>query len=219
MLSVEQVYDKIAAHFDVSRQRVWGSVKQFLSSLPTQSAVLDIGCGNGKNMLFRKDLLIKGIDISNEQVKICQKKNLTATVAPMTNLPFPSNTFDNMLCIATYHHLDNDTERQKALQEMYRCLKPNGQVLITVWAMEQHTDSTFRFSKSDELVPWTMRNGETFYRYYHIYKMGELLSEVNRLCPAFTHKQNPQVGWELGNWYIILTKTLIKCELYEVVPL
>jgi ubiquinone/menaquinone biosynthesis C-methylase UbiE len=203
MLSVEQVYDKIAAHFDVSRQRIWGSVKLFLSSLPTQSSVLDIGCGNGKNMLFRKDLIIQGIDISNEQVKICQKKNLTVSVASMTQLPFPPNTFDNMLCIATYHHLDNDTERQKALQEMYRCLKPNGQILITVWAIEQHDDSTFRFSKSDELVPWTMQSGETFYRYYHIYREGELLSEINRLCPAFT---NIQVGWELGNWYIILTK-------------
>ena len=207
MLSVEQVYDKIAAHFDVSRQRVWGSVKLFLNSLSAKSSVLDIGCGNGKNMLFRKDLIMQGIDISNEQVKICQKKNLTASVASMTNLPFPHNTFDNMLCIATYHHLDNDIERQTSLKEMYRCLKPNGQILITVWALEQHSDSTFRFSKSDELVPWTTQSGETFYRYYHIYRKDELLEEINRLYPAFLNEKT-QVGWELGNWYIILTKLI-----------
>jgi hypothetical protein len=92
---------------------------------------------------------------------------------------------------------------------MYRCLKPNGQILITVWAQEQHSDSTFRFSKSDELVPWTMQNGETFYRYYHIYRKDELLSEIKRLFPDFLSENkslNPNVGWELGNWYIILTK-------------
>jgi len=203
MLSVEQVYDKIAAHFDVSRQRVWGSVKQFLTSLPSESTVLDIGCGNGKNMLFRKDLKSTGIDISNEQVKICEKKKLNVSVASMTALPFQENTFDNMLCIATYHHLDNDVDRQKALQEMYRCLKPNGQILITVWAQEQHADSTFRFSKSENMVPWTMRSGEIFYRYYHIYRKDELLAEINRLCPDLI---KTQLGWELGNWYIVLTK-------------
>jgi ubiquinone/menaquinone biosynthesis C-methylase UbiE len=206
MLSVEQVYDKIAGHFDVSRQRVWGSVKLFLTSLPSESTVLDIGCGNGKNMLFRKDLNLTGIDISSEQVKICQKKNLNVQVSSMTHLLFENNTFDNMLCIATYHHLDNDADRQKALQEMYRCLKPTGKILITVWAQEQHTESTFRFSKSDNMVPWTTISGETFYRYYHIYRKDELLEEISRLCPDFI-KDNVIVGWELGNWYIILTKT------------
>jgi ubiquinone/menaquinone biosynthesis C-methylase UbiE len=52
-LSIEQVYNKIAKEFDKTRVSVWSSVKNFLDALPVESTVLDIGCGNGKNMLYR----------------------------------------------------------------------------------------------------------------------------------------------------------------------
>ena len=180
MLSVKEVYDKIAPHFDVSRQRVWGSVRTFLTDLPSTVKILDLGCGNGKNMLFRKELNITGVDISPEQVKICRKKNLNVIEASITELPFENDTFDSMLCIATYHHIDNDIDRQKALHEMKRCLKQDGTVLITVWALEQHEGSTFAFKNTDELVPWTTTEGLTYYSYYHIYKKDQLESEMRR---------------------------------------
>jgi ubiquinone/menaquinone biosynthesis C-methylase UbiE len=203
MLSVKQVYDKIAQHFDVSRQRVWGSVKQFLNSLPINSYVLDLGCGNGKNMLYRNDLNIIGIDISSELIKICQKKQLNVTEANITALPFETNTFDNMLCIATYHHLDNSTDREKALNEFYRCLKPGGTLLLTVWSITQPEGSPFKFKQGDEIVPWKTPDGKTYMRYYHIYDDTELEKEVDSLCPKFKIAQK---GWELGNWYIVLEK-------------
>jgi SAM-dependent methyltransferase len=203
MLSVKEVYNKIASHFDVSRQRIWGSVRTFLNNVPPNSLVLDVGCGNGKNMLYRKDLVFVGIDNSSEQIKICTKKHLYALEADITNIPFATDTFDYMICIATYHHLDNDDVRQRALNEMSRCLKPGGQLLLTVWAMEQHEGSTFHFTQSDEMVPWTTTDGTTYLRYYHIYRKGELLAEICRLCDTLTVKAD---GWELGNWYVVLEK-------------
>ena len=203
MLTVREVYDKIAPHFDVSRQRIWNSVKLFINSLKDDAKVLDLGCGNGKNMLYRRSLNIKGIDISDEQVKICKRKNLDVEQGTITSLNQKDNEFDNMLCIATYHHLDNDEDRRQTLTEIHRCLKPGGTILITVWAIEQHEGSTFSFTKADELVPWTTTEGNTFYRYYHIYKKGELENEIARLCPDL---QIQQVDWELGNWSIILMK-------------
>jgi len=203
MLSVREVYDKIAPHFDVSRQRIWNSVKLFLNSLNSDATVLDLGCGNGKNMLYRKNLKIRGIDNSKELIKICKRKHLDVSEASITDIPFKENEFDNMLCIATYHHLDNDTDRKKALKEMYRCLKPGGTILITVWALEQHEGSTFSFTKTDEMVPWTTTEGDVFYRYYHIYKKGALEEEINQLCPELHIEQ---VSWELGNWSLILKK-------------
>jgi ubiquinone/menaquinone biosynthesis C-methylase UbiE len=65
MLSIEQVYDKIADQFNNTRYKIWGSVKTFMDALPINSSVLELGCGNGKNMLYRSDINIKGIDISN----------------------------------------------------------------------------------------------------------------------------------------------------------
>ena len=204
-LSVKEVYDKISKHFDVSRQRVWGSVKQFIGSMNSGALVLDCGCGNGKNMLYRKDVEMVGVDISSEQVRICIGKGLNASVSNITSLDFDDCYFDYMLCIATYHHIYNDKDRALALNEMYRCLKPGGKLLLTVWAMEQPEDSTFHFTKSDELVPWKSKDdGNTYLRYYHIYKEGELYDEIKRLCPDFTYMTG---DWELGNWYCILERS------------
>jgi SAM-dependent methyltransferase len=202
-LSVMEVYDKIATEFDITRVRIWGSVKKFLDNISLDSFNFDNGCGNGKNMLYRTELKFKGIDISKEQVRICQNKGLDVIESSMTSLPFQDDEFDNMICIASYHHLDNDTDRKLALDEMYRCLKPGGKVLITVWAMEQFEGSTFHFTNRDEQVAWKSKDGNIYYRYYHIYNKGDIEEEVIRLQPKF--KIN-EVGWEVGNWWIILEK-------------
>lgn len=204
MLSIEQVYNKISNQFDRTRIRIWGSVKNFLISIPAQSSILEIGCGNGKNMLFRDDLDFHGIDLSEKQVEICKNKNLNVNVANMTSLPFKENQFDYAICIATYHHLDNDIDRKKSLEEMYRILKKNGQILLTVWAIEQDLDSHVSFKNRDEMVPWKNKDdGNTYYRYYHVYGKNDLEEEIKRLYPKFKIEI---IDFELGNWYVILSK-------------
>ena len=203
-LSIEEVYNKIANQFNTTRHRIWGSVKKFIDNLQLNSNVLEIGCGNGKNMLYRNDLNFIGIDISQKQVDICLMKHLNVIKSNMTRLDFKDTSFDNIICIATYHHLDNDNDRKNALYEMYRTLKMNGTILITVWAMEQEIDSSFKFHSSDEMVPWKSRDdGNTYLRYYHIYKKGELVEEISRLCPLFIVES---IEYELGNWVIILKR-------------
>lgn len=202
-LPIKEVYNRIANHFNGSRHSVWGSVKTYLDSLSPGVNVLELGCGNGKNMLYRKDFNMCGLDISSEQVKICLSKKLDVTEGCITKLDFPDHTFESIICIATYHHLDNDSDRQKCLTEMYRCLRVGGTVLLTVWSMEQMADSKFNFAKRDELVPWLSKDdGNTYLRYYHIYRKGDLEEEIMRLCPSFYIVKS---GWELGNWYCVLS--------------
>ena len=122
----------------------------------------------------------------------------------MCDLPFANDSFDYQICIATYHHLDNDDDRKKALKEMYRTIKKGGELLITVWSMKQEPESKFKFTLTNELVPWLSKDdGNTYLRYYHIYREGELEEEIKRLCPEFNIKS---VEYELGNWAIILYK-------------
>ena len=203
---IKEIYNKIANDFDMRRVRIWPCVSDFLHTFNSNSIILDIGCGNGKNMLFKNDLIFKGIDISNKLVDICKKKGLDVLEGSMTSLPYDSNSFDGIITIASYHHLSTDIERKEALDEMYKVLKPNGRALIVVWAMEQPDDSTFHFTKADELVPWKTKLGQknqTYYRYYHIYSKGDLENEVRIFKPEFHIEQ---VGWQKGNWYIVLKK-------------
>jgi SAM-dependent methyltransferase len=199
MIGIKEIYNQISDEFDRTRITVWPNVKNFLDSILENSLVLDAGCGNGKNILYRKDLNFIGIDISSKQVDICKKKGLNVFEGDIRNLLFKNNTFNYIICIATYHHLDNDIDRATALNELYRVLKTKGKILITVLAMEQPEDSRFKFTKRDELISWNNK----FERYYHIYRENDLIEEINRLNGKFKIEN---IGWEFGNWWIVLSK-------------
>lgn len=202
MESVEETYNTIAKDFNRTRYKVWKKVAEFLDSLEQGTKMLEIGCGNGKNMLYRNDLQVFGIDISESQVSICKSKGLDVEKSNMTVLPFNDSEFDSIICIATYHHLDNDDDRKKSLLEMYRVLKKDGKVLICVWAMEQDSKTRRKFNTSNEMVSWKL-NSETHFRYYHIYKEGDLQAEMKSFCPLF---HIDSVFYDCGNWYVILSK-------------
>lgn len=76
MTEIEIFYDKIADEFDKTRVNLWGCVISFLNEFKNGSMVLDIGCGNGKYMNYRNDIIMKGIDISINLVEICKKRVL-----------------------------------------------------------------------------------------------------------------------------------------------
>lgn len=148
-------------------------------------------------MLYRDDLNMWGLDISKGQVDVCRAKGLRVMEGNMTELPFHDAVLDAILCTASYHHLQTCLERQKALSEMFRCLKPNGKVLLTVW--DSGTDLC-----EDTLVPWKSQNGITYARYYRKYSQKGLVEEIQQLEPRFIIVGNVQ--FEKGNWYAIVTK-------------
>jgi len=70
--------------------------------------------------------------------------------------------------------------------------------------MEQEEDSSFHFTKEDEMVKWKCRtDGNTYYRYYHIYRKEQLAKEIKELEPQFNIER---VDYDKGNWFIILKK-------------
>jgi len=75
-MNIETFYNTIADEFNKTRIRLWDCVKNYLDTFEPNSYILDIAAGNGKYMNYRKDIIMKGIDISIELVKICNKKNL-----------------------------------------------------------------------------------------------------------------------------------------------
>ncbi len=100
--------------------------------------VLDIGCGFGwlvKNYA-RGGADIKGIDISMSAVELTKKllkiEGLSADLqqANAEELPFPDNTFDFISSSGVLHHTVNT---QKAIDEVYRVLKPGCKSVISLY--------------------------------------------------------------------------------------
>lgn len=196
-------YDDNAENFSKTRVFPWPSTTEFLDSIKSESKVLDIGCGNGRNLFYRNDINITGLEISDELCKIVKKKGGNIFNGNMIKLPFLDNSFDYILCVAVYHHLDNDNDRKKALSEMYRVLKNEGRIFLQVWAMEQPFNSRRKFLKRDQLVPWKNKDGRIFQRYYRIYPKGELEKEISKLEPKLIIVK---ILYEEGNWINILKK-------------
>lgn len=182
-LDLKDVYEEIAEDFDRTRFNVWPCVSKFLDNLPKDSHGLEIGCGNGKNMLYRKDIKMDGIDFCNNFVKICKNKGLNVNECDMRELNKEDNKYDFTISIAALHHLYKREDRVKSIKEQIRVTKIDGLILILVWALEQDGEhQTRKFKSQDEMVSWKKRkSNKTYYRYYHLYKDNELEEELKDL--------------------------------------
>lgn len=202
-MEVAQTYNTIAYDFSKTRYSVWGGVRSFLDALPRGSLVGDIGCGNGKNMLYRKDQLnYEGVDISSEFVRICRSRVLNVKEGSVLDIPVKSNHFDYTMSIAVIHHLHTREEREQAIREIYRVTKPGGLILLYVWAAEQPQDSKRKFTGGDTMVPFHMKDGTICERFYHIYVQGELEAEIQSALGSVTL----QSFYDTGNWCAVITK-------------
>lgn len=106
---VKEVYETIAGHFSETRYKAWPIVDFFFKDLPTRSVGLDVGCGNGKNMVIRPDISCIGFDLyQNEYHNMCvflcvfrcmglleivRDKGLEAVYGNMLSLPFRDESF------------------------------------------------------------------------------------------------------------------------------
>lgn len=110
--------DKLISQFDLNKT----------------SNVLDLACGVGTTSFYlsnKFDCNVTGIDISTSLIDIANnrltelkdKNKIKFEVANALKLPFPDNTFDFVIAQAFFILID---EKDIALNEIYRVLKPNG---------------------------------------------------------------------------------------------
>jgi ubiquinone/menaquinone biosynthesis C-methylase UbiE len=216
-----ETFDEIAPHFDVTRYKPWPESKRFISTLPKNSMVLDLGCGNGRNSIYlaKEGMRVIGIDFSLGLIKIAKNKlewkeilsHVNLLQGDIASLPLKNEYVDSVLYIATIHHLPDPEERLKSLCEVKRCLKPGGKALVSAWAQEQEKfkDELVRseenkdkgFEYGDIFLPWKMKNGRVFQRYYHLFSKDEFYDLIEK-CGL----EAKRIFWSSDNHYAELRK-------------
>ncbi|NVK23032.1 MAG: bifunctional demethylmenaquinone methyltransferase/2-methoxy-6-polyprenyl-1,4-benzoquinol methylase UbiE [Kangiellaceae bacterium] len=144
---VAEVFHSVAGKYDVMNDlmsfgihRVWKRYTIERAAARRGQKVLDIAGGTGDlTAKFSKIVGDKGqvilADINDSMIKVGRSKlvdngivgNVDYVQANAECLPFPDNYFDR---ITIAFGLRNVTEKENALQSMYRILKPGGRLLV-----------------------------------------------------------------------------------------
>jgi ubiquinone/menaquinone biosynthesis C-methylase UbiE len=199
-INVKESYDLIAKYFAETRVFTWKWTDNFIDKLDKYISILDIGSGNGRNTKY-KNYIIFGLDISIEQLKMNNDNNISIN-ADMIKLPFKNNIFEAIISIASFHHLETIEKRENCLEEMYRVLKTNGKILISVWSINQPKKTRRIFHKyGDTIVTWKSKCQNFIVpRYYYIFE----INEIKELLSKFFEIQN--YYWDCGNEIFELIK-------------
>lgn len=201
---VNSVYDAIAPHFDHTRYKPWPGIKKFVESLPPYSTLIDVGCGNGRNIGISPKIVDIGTDFSFPLCKIAASKKKNVFCASALDLPVRSDSFDSVICIAVIHHFASEERRVQCLKEISRILRVGGKAFVTAWATKQKKKV---IKEQDQMVPWHMQKEfdekqQDYQRFYHFFEEDEFKKLVDQVPSLQFDSQE----WEADNWNITVTK-------------
>lgn len=120
-------------------------IKQILAT-PGQT-ILDLGCGTGTLTLMLKkaypQVKVTGLDIDPNILQIAAKKatklemDIVFDQGKSFELPYPDHSFDRVVTSLMFHHLTQEN-KLRTLNEIFRVLKPKGEVHIADWGKAQN---------------------------------------------------------------------------------
>lgn len=149
------------------RGALWSGTVHYLPVMPPTSKVLELGCGNGKNLpsMIQRNWEVTAIDFSPCAVKMCKTTidsahNGSICVADVRCLPFVSEIFDGVIATHVFSHMVQ-SERQVAVSEASRLLKKGGMLYFSGFSHED-----FRSVKGEVVEPGTTRNNQGICTHY-----------------------------------------------------
>lgn len=156
------------SYMSLIKRIIWkfDSRRKFISSLPVNPKVLDMGCGDGLNGKIVADNFknfdLKGIDIYfNSELPSYYDFEIINLDNEL--LPYPENYFDAIIFNHVIEHLHNPFHITK---EIHRVLSPGGRIyietpnwtsmLVPSFSFNRHQHSPFNFYDDPTHVkPWT----------------------------------------------------------------
>lgn len=102
--------------------------------IPENATVLDFGCGNMYTAVellkMIPSLKITGLDVVKDQNfndAILQDGRISFKLLTSREVPFPDNSFDIVVALATMHHTESP---EYYLSELKRIIKPTGAIIL-----------------------------------------------------------------------------------------
>lgn len=100
--------------------------------------IIDLGCGTGYYLYLLSNLLLNlkltGFDndkkaLEEAKLLLSNNESINFVMGDMHKMPFKDNSFDKTVASEVLEHVEND---EQVLKEVYRILKPNGILVISV---------------------------------------------------------------------------------------
>jgi len=175
--SVAGKYDLMNDAMSFGAHRLWKWFAIGQSGVKPGDKVLDLAAGSGDMSIeFCKKVgdhgMVTMTDINEAMLDVGRKKltnkgivgNVEYAIVNAETLPYDDNTFE---CITISFGLRNVTNKEKALAEMARCLKPGGRAIVlefskpTIDWLEKAYDM-YSFNVIPKLGKWLANDSESY---------------------------------------------------------
>jgi SAM-dependent methyltransferase len=215
-------YAEIAEAFNETRKKypspLWNGLQSITKEIQNESKVLDVGCGNGRLLVFLKDKKIKylGVDTCQELLAEARKLNPEENFASSDILGLSQLSeinFQYVFCIAVMHHLPGLDLRVQALKQLKNKISNDGKIIITVWnfwQQKKYLKLIARFFILKILGKSKMDFGDILFdwkrdlvsrRYYHAFTKSEF-RKISKLAGLKIEK----LYKDRFNYYLILRR-------------
>ena len=205
-METKQIYNSISQKFSQTRKKPWpeqlillDTIKGYIQlTWKEKIKILDVGCGSWRlAWYFLENLPIEfeysWVDISSGLLEIAKKtyfwqKNINFFEKDMTNLDFWQQSFDIIIGLASFHHLENEADRILTLKNFYKILDYQWVLFLTNWNLWQKYKNYYKLVYKaiavSILTLWTKKwndifvprkqDWEIFLRYYHMFWKKEI---------------------------------------------
>lgn len=168
--------------------------------------ILEVGSsGAGVTRFFKAP--VTSLDISFGDMTEYDESLVTKVTASVENIPFPENSFDVLISVDMFEHLDEGL-RKRALGEFFRVVKPGGCIMIAVPCgrlsgfHERIIDAAYRIIKKKE-HPWL---GEHIR--FGLPEWRALREQITASCPGCPIAVRDNVNVFVWFWFHIINGLL-----------
>jgi ubiquinone/menaquinone biosynthesis C-methylase UbiE len=124
------------------------------------TSLLDLGCGEGLlALLKRKDVYLAGVDLSPDLVDMARRNGYdVACVGQLTELPFPDASFDYVVSLDVFGHIDF-ADKDALLSEIKRVLRPDGVTMHGIESLDRNLHPDYRTATPEKLAQFIAVDG------------------------------------------------------------